>query len=171
LAKYQLQKREKYFLMACAAFVAVVVLYFGLQGPVQAYQRSQTDAAAARQRAETARAIRDEVVRTREAYEEFRKTIAGRAGFDLWTFLYGEIQSAQLGERATLANKAGVLAAGQVDAVEVTIRGVSMEELVEFLHRVYSSEQYVVLHELAQMEPARDGQGLDCRMTFLAPKV
>jgi hypothetical protein len=45
-----------------------------------------------------------------------------------------------------------------------------MKELVNLLHKIYSSDNLIVLQKLDHLRATRDGKGLEFSATFTAPR-
>jgi type II secretory pathway component PulM len=172
MAGMKLQDRERRMLIGGGiAGAAILVFLFG-EGPLQAYRESEQKLEQARTRLKQAQAIHDSVVRKREEAAVLREKLANTTGFDLLTFVNDIVRRGGLSARASIDNS-GRATAGSADlaSVRVTLKGVSLAELVDFLHEIYGSGRLVVLHNLDQLEPAADQKGLDCDMIFVAPRA
>jgi len=172
MAIFKLHDRERRMLIGGGIAFAVILLYLVGESPSQAFRESEQKLEQARERLKQAQTIHDSVVRTREEQALLRKKLASKPGFDLLNFVNGVVQDGGLSKRATIDNS-GRAVAGSSDlaSVRVGLKGVSLIELVDFLHHIYSSGNLVVLHNLDQLVPAADKKGLDCEMVFVAPRA
>ena len=153
-----------------AAFA--IIAYLVGEGPFQAFQESEQKLEQARDRLKQAQAIHDSVVRNREEQTVLREKLAAKPGFDLLTFVNGAVRDGGLSARASIDNSGrAVTGSSDLASVRVGLKGVSLAELVDFLHHIYGSGNLVVLHNLDQLVPAADKKGLDCEMVFVAPRV
>lgn len=97
-----------------------------------------------------------------------------KAEFDLWSFLNTVLTETALKERAILENykprSDKKEALEFVTMVQMTVSAVSLEELVDALHKIYASNNLIILYRLEYLRPANDNKGLDCKIIFLSPK-
>lgn len=171
MANLKLQERERRMLIGGGIAAAVIVLYLLGEGPLQAYRESEQKVEQARDRLKQAQAIHDSVVRNREEQAILREKLVSKPGFDLLNFVNDVVNEGGLSARASIDNSGrAVTGSSDLASVRVGLKGVSLEELVDFLHRVYSSDNLIVLHNLDQLVPAGDKKGLDCEMVFVAPR-
>ena len=172
MANLKLQEREKRMLVGGAIAAVVIVGYLVGEGPLRVYGESEQKLEQARDRLKQARAIHNSVVRKREEDAVLQQSMAGKPGFDLLTFVNGVVREGGLSTRANIDNNnRAVTGSSGLASVRVGLRGVSLAELVDFLHKIYGSGNLVVLHNLDQLVPAADKQGLDCEMVFVAPRA
>ncbi len=171
MSKPKLQKREKAVLAIGAALLVIALGYHLGQKPLAEYEQSQLEVQRARTRLEEARLWREEVTIERAGQEELQRRIKARGRrFDLLTYVQGALDAAKLQDRSSLDSRRSVIAPRDLAQVELALRGVSLEELVGLLHRIYAGENLVVLYKLTHIRPERDGKGLICKITFLAPR-
>lgn len=171
MAFMKLQDRERRMVIGGGLAALAIVLYLVGEGPLQAYSESADKLQQARDRLVQAEKLHNSVIRKREEQEVLRQKLASKPGFDLLQFVAGKVREGGLATRANIDNSGrAVTGSAELAAVRVGLRGVSLEELVDFLHKIYASGNLVVLHNLDQLEPAADKKGLDCEMTFVAPR-
>lgn len=159
--------------MLIIGVVALVLwgVYLGAQGPMKKYQLSAKNVVEARNRLKTIRAVEASVVSERSGQEAFRKLVAARRrGFDLFVFLQ-ELSKADLKGRVDLRNQSTAASGGNFSEVSLTMNGVSIDELVDFLHKVYASNNLIAIPRVEYIKLARDEKGLDCRLTFVSPRA
>jgi len=117
---------------------------------------------------------RSEIVQARSSHDALSEYIDARGGnFNLLTFVNNTLSEHGLIERADFSNArpgVGGVPAGDFEGVQLHLSGVSMEELIDFLHTLYDSGNLIVLSDLRYLRPADDGQGLDTEMTFFCPQ-
>jgi hypothetical protein len=58
-----------------------------------------------------------------------------------------------------------------LEVVSVSMTGVGLQELIDFLHAAYSADRPIAVQQLEYLRPARDAKGLDCSMTLMSPRV
>ena len=174
MAGMQLQKRER--IMVTVGVIAVVgaLAYHITQGPLDAYQQVQQEYEEARFSLSQAALWRSEIVQARSSHDALTEHIEARGGnFNLLTFFNNTLSEHGLIERADFSNArpgVGGVPAGDFEGVQLHLSGVSMEELIDFLHTLYDSGNLIVLSDLRYLRPADDGQGLDTEMTFFCPQ-
>ena len=171
----KMNKRERIMVSLGVACVVLVVVYHISQGPLQAYRQVLADYDDAQYALAQARVWKADIVSARGAQEALDRHLAARGRqFDLFTFFNATLAESGLLERANISNvrAAGVggVPAGDFVGVQLRLDGVSMEELIDFLHRVYASDNVILLSELSHLRPASDARGLDSQMTFFSPQ-
>jgi len=165
-----LEKRERWALFVCGVVVLATVLYLVVEGPLEKYTISKGQLIAARQNLARARAMHGEIQEARQDREAVQKVIGARgSGYNLLTAVSRAVQIAQLTDRAVLDSLPRELV--DASAVKITLRGVSMQELVDLFHDVHSKDSLVVLHRVSHLRPALDGKGLDCEVILITPRV
>ncbi len=171
MSKLNLQKREKIVLGCGAGAVVLLAAYLLMQRPINEYKRSVEALTRARQCQALAEGWREEVRSARGGQEELAQRIRARGPrFDLWTHIGSALRAAQLQDRGDFESKRSVLSSGALAEVELTLRGVTMEELVDLLHRIYAGDNLVVLYKLTHIRAENDGKGLSCQMTWISPR-
>jgi hypothetical protein len=176
MAKFTMQKREK-VVLAVGAVVVVIIIGQWLvsdRGPLKTYKQSVTQIQAARRRLVEARSIRDVSLARRQSSEALEQKLRARGAFGLYTHVDRALQAQNLksgeGARATLETQNTAVRSGAFEAVKLRLDGVSMEELLGLLVRIYSGDNLVVLDRLDELRPADDGRGLTCTMVLMAPR-
>lgn len=171
MAKIVLRKRERILLVGGTILLVLVAGYIGGRGPWAKYKASAATLGEARERLQQALAMRAAVLEARRSQEIIQTRMKERGNFNLWGAVNGALRNAKLAERgADLQSKKGV-ASEKFAAVQLTLEGVSMEELVNLLYTIYSGNNLVVLHSLDKLTPAESGKGLTCQLTFISPKA
>lgn len=171
MPKLNLQKRERIMLLAGTVAVVLMLAYGGARGPWQRYQKSVADLKAAAGRFQDAQSTRDAVVEARRSHEMVIERVQQRGNFDLWTFLNEALRKTSLVDRADMQSRRGVTSTETISAVQLTLQGVSLEELVKLLHVVYAGNNLVVVHSLDHLRPGPDNKGLECRLVFVSPEA
>ncbi|MCC6697627.1 MAG: type II secretion system protein M [Candidatus Hydrogenedentes bacterium] len=170
MPKMRLQPRERMVVIAGAAALVLIVIYWVMQGPYEAYKVSAQQVQMAQTRLKQVQLWEAEVNAARERENELAKKLSG--GFDLWTHVDRAVKEAKLEDRAEVkSHRAGSSSASNMTAVELDLSGVSTKELVELLHRLYDNKSVIVLQRLDQLKESAKGQGLDCRMFLAAPRT
>jgi len=92
------------------------------------------------------------------------------ASFSLFPFINGMVSEAGLSERAKLGNDQSARNRQQWPKhpmVELELNGVSLDELVDLLYKIRSSNNLVSIFKM-EMEPAVRDRGLRCTITFVS---
>lgn len=152
--------------------VAVIGAYGISQGPYQAYKKSIEQVAQARERLNLAKILQATVERDRKKQEAVQARIAKAGQFNLFTEVDKAVKDLKLGARCSMRSNRGSSTPGQESSsVEITLNGVSNQELVDLLHRVYDTGRFVYLSQMLYLRPSQDAKSLDCRLTFVAPQA
>lgn len=161
-----------------AMALAICTLILVPMGPMRKYRDSNKELRDLRRNLELARETKAfEELRLQSQEKLVSRLNARKRDFDLWSFLDRVLKESNLKDRAVLDNKAerasrSVASAGieNVSLVKLSLSGVTLDEIVKFLHAVYASNNLVVMYRLEYLRAARDGKGLECSVTFLSPK-
>ncbi len=167
----QLQPRERMFIFGGIAAAILIGVWWGAQRPLDAYRKSALTREATRLRLQQAQLWHDEIKLAQDKVDQIKQSISNR-GFDLWTHIDSVVKILALGQRADIRSVKGVASpTDKVSAVQMQLTGVSLQELVDLLYKIYSSDYIIILDRVDQIKPSQNGHGLDCRMVFLAPKL
>ena len=167
----KLQPRERMVLIVGAIGVVVIAAYGISQGPYQKYVQSKEQVVDARERLKQAQLIQLSVQREREKQKDILAKLGSASDFNLWNEIDKAVKDLKLGARCSMRSNRAGSRGQQGTSVDVTLTGVSNQELVELLHRVYDTGKLVLLSEMQYLKPSADKKGLDCRMTFVAPQA
>ncbi len=171
MPRVTLRRREKIFI---ALFVILTVTGIGstlLRGVFKTFADSKARAVAASDRLDQARDLQAAVLDQRSGQTAISDYIKKRPPrFNLYDFMNAKMREAKLEDRMDLEEKK-LGPTTPLDRVQVTLSGVSMQEIVDFLHLVDAGNNLVVLQQLTHLREARDGKGLDCMATFISPKA
>jgi type II secretory pathway component PulM len=171
MAAPKIQPRERMVLIIGGVAVAAMALWWAFDGPYQAYVTSGNQLVEARQRLMDAQIKQAEVIKSENRRKEILATL-GQGGFDLWSQIDKAAKDLNLGSRCAIRTGRALSTRGDSStSVEVTLTGVSNQELVDLLHRVYDTGSVVVMSQLNHLKPSIDKKGLDCRMTLVAPRA
>ena len=153
--------------------MAILILFF----PYKHYKDSCLTLEDTRSRlAELTMAKNEEMQRLKNQEELTARLKARKPDFTLFSYLNTVLTDNGLKDRADLKevhpnpnDKKNTL--GQdVTSVQLTIKGVSLKELVDLLHTIYASENLVVMERLDSLQAAPDNHGIDCTLVLLTPK-
>ncbi|HIJ74374.1 MAG TPA: hypothetical protein HPP83_09760 [Candidatus Hydrogenedentes bacterium] len=172
MAKFKLQGRERTVVICGLVAVALVVVLQLGRAPWREYKRSAVNVKMARERLAEVKTWAMEVAGERGEQEALIKRLQERSRrFDLYSFVSSILTDNGLLERgAALQTMNTFPSASNVAEVEMTLKGVSLEELVDVLHAIYDGDNLVALYKLDTLAPALDEKGLDCRMIFVSPR-
>ena len=172
--KLKLDLREQLGLVAgLVAFTLVVMLLIYIpSGPMEEYTRSQKNLRQLRNELRLTRLMKLEEQERLRSREKLMEQLAARpSGFNFFSFVNSVLAHSDLTERAQLENYRRPGGSAKQPMVELMLERVSLEELINFLHKLYASENLVVLYKLDHIEPANDERGLNCRMVLATIKL
>lgn len=165
---------------ATFSIIAVAVVLFMLvyipTGPLKKYRRSAAEVQSLREQLRDARGAKQAELARLSSQEELAARLQARdRAFDLWAFLNKTLTETRLKDRAVLQNyrprrerRAGPESAAMV---ELRLNNITLNEFVELLHKVYASQNLVVLYELGYLRAAANQKGLECQVILLSPKA
>jgi len=154
--------------IAMAGFIAI--------GPMKKYKTSKSEVDLKRQQL----LLSKQNKRLEETRIESQKVLVERLnqrkpGFDLWGFTNSMVAEAglkdlkpKLENYRTRSNRS--TDSDSVNMVELEITGIKLDQLVTLLHKIYASNNLVVLHKMEYLRPAKNNKGLECSMVFMTPK-
>ena len=171
--KLNLQKRELYMLIGGLAIIGCIAVYLLGQGPLKEYERAQKRVEAARERLDRVTMLRDNVLLARSDQQAVVRAAQMRpAGFDLWSYINRAVGQTNLQANAKVESPRRSTSSGvAMSEVQLSLNGVSLEDLVDLLHLIYDGKSLVVVRKIDYLREARDSKGLDCRITFESPKL
>ncbi|MCP4639883.1 MAG: hypothetical protein GY851_05595 [bacterium] len=169
MARLNLETREGRVLSFGVAAVVLIVGWFALQGPWEAYGRSSKQLTAAKRNLSKAQLYHADVVAARDNARRFAEMTQGN--FDLSSYLNGIILEMKLYERGAEVQTFQRGARSEaLAAVQLDLKGVNVQELVDILHQVHSSGK-VALHSVNYIKQGLHDKGLDCSIIFLSPRA
>lgn len=171
MARRILQKRERLAIIGGACILLLLGLTPAARNLAQKYARTETQVTHAERRLGQVHDLRAAIEADRVGHSAIQQRLLARdPQFDLYSFMDTNLRKHDLKSRATLQSKGGLYSGRKLDDVELTLKGLSMEELVGFLHSVHESDNLIVLQNLKFLRPARGAKGLECQTTFIAPR-
>ena len=91
--------------------------------------------------------------------------------FDLFRFVSTTLRESELFSRAKLANvPTSRNSPASRPMVTLDLNGIATKELVAFLHKIYASENLVVVNTM-RLGPAQNNLGLNCNLRLLTVKI
>jgi len=172
----KLDKREKagLFCGGVAFLLVLGLLAYIPGGPRRQYLLSQREVGQKRHELRLTREARDDEEIRLHSQEALKQRLQGRSpSFDLYASLDRALGQTQLKDRSKLENAVRSQRRDGDEnqpAVKVSLEGVSLEELVKFLHTVHDQKDLVVMREM-WLRPASNDRGLMCSVTFATLKV
>ena len=133
------------------------------------YRESPTELMQATRRLHDAAQLRQLIEENRAARELIAQRMGRDERFSLYDFTQSALTRAGMGDRMRLEKRGA--ASQYLEVVSVSLNGIGMKELTDFLHAMYGAGRPVAMQQLDFMRPARDGQGVDCSMTLMSPRL
>ncbi len=170
MAKTKLKKREWTFIVIGVSVVALAILVPFARKAQAAHKKSEAQLTQAQNRVRDAQELRMIIEAERSGQEAIQGRLEARpANFSLYSFANRCLRENGLEGRAELST--GNSRVPTLESTDLELIGVSMEELVNFLHQLLANDNLIVVQKLDYLRPARDGKGLDCEMALLAPRA
>lgn len=171
MARRKLKRRELILIAVGVVVLSVAGLWPAATNVSRKHDRARDQLEQARVRLSQVRELRSAIEEERRGHNAVTERIKARdKRFDLYSFTNKCLRDLELHNRAALQSRGSMFSGGGLDGVQLTLRGVSMEEIVNVLHVMYDSSNLITLQRLNHLRVARDGEGLDCQMTLMAPK-
>lgn len=171
MAKLNLGKRERIVVIVGIVSLSLMASSFLIKSARGAYSQAQNQLEAAKENLRHAKQLSATVKAEQRGHEAIKgKTNERPRGFSLFSFTTRTLTEVNLKERASLETDTRGTRSN-LEVVRLELGGVSMKELVDFLHRIYAADNLIVVQKLEHLKPASDGKGLDCQMTFIMPKA
>ncbi len=175
LKQLNLDRRELVSL-ACGAVALLLVLFLAVYipaGPKKDYEDSVAELDSLRSQLKLTKQLEREEEQRIAAQERLAEMLKERdASFDLFSFVEEVLRRTALREHATLDNETSSRrVSAKQPMVKLEFDGVSLQELVGFLHELYASENLVAVYRVDRLEPKANKRGLECRMTLVTLKV
>lgn len=106
-----------------------------------------------------------------QSQEKLMETLKSRpANFDLFSYMSTVLNDSGLTAdgRALLENLRNRRDLENQPAVDLTLSRVSLEELINLFHKIYTSENLIAVYKVDRIQPERTGNGLDCKLTLVS---
>lgn len=169
----QIENRDRSWLALCglAVFVVLLAAWWVPAGPRRAYLASRSAVSSAQAELETTQLSKAEETMRIESQQTIRELLRTRpASFNFFTLVDQTLTEAKLKERAELNRARSGQQENPQEMLELRLTGVSLEELVDFLHRIYEKNSLIAVYQMNFLRPARDGHGLECNITLVTIK-
>lgn len=170
----KVDRREQLGLIC--GFVALLMVVFMLAyiplDPHKRYEDSRQKLTGLQRQLSIIQLLLDEEKQRVQSQEKFMRLLQERdKRFEIFAFMNRVLSETDLLGRAQLETlRSRRLVSDDQPRVRLQLRGVSLEELINLLHKVYSSENLVVVQK-ADLRPAANDKGLNCDLTFVTVKV
>jgi hypothetical protein len=169
VADRALSTRERLLILgAIVIFLSIIAVPLS-QALAREYRRSGDEVTQAERRLRDAIELRRAIEQERMAQRLIAQRVGAGGRFSLYDFAQSELTRAGLGEQMRLEKRGA--ASQSMEIISVTLNGVGLNEIIEFLHSAYSASRPVAVQQLEYLRPARDAKGLDCSMTLVSPRV
>lgn len=169
MARRELSLRERALILVALTVLLSIVAVPLARALSRNYNESRTELAQAQDRLQSATQLRQIVVEERAARELIAEKIGRDVRFNLYEFVQSALTRAGMADRMRLEKRGA--ASQSMEVVSVSLNGVGLEELIDFLHGAYSGSRPVAMQQLDYLRPARDGKGLDCSLTLMSPRM
>ena len=168
--RIQLQPREQRVIIIGVACLVLIAAFQLGRAPWRAYQASFQELAATESRLNETRLWFQFVSGAQAEQGALVELINEREGYtSLQAYIDSALRRHDLVRRSSYESRP-MPGNPAMEAVSVSLRGVSMEELLDFLHGLYDGNSLLVLETLTRLGPSSNDQGLDCDMTVLSPR-
>jgi hypothetical protein len=173
--KVKLDSRERLgVLFAVLALLLVVALLSYIpNGPRRNYEKARLDLIKQQEQLKQAQLTKaDEEDRIARQQSLVAKLDARPKTFDLMAYLSQALNEMKLTERgARLEGYHTRKTSANQPMVQLSLQGVSLKELIEFLHKVYSSGNLITVYKADRIRPSQGNKGLDCDMVLATIKL
>lgn len=175
MAKSKLTNREKAVLALLPVSVAVMAGAFLLRGPLEAYRASEQQVVDAAERLKMARVIRESVLEQQRSLSAFLEDVPEIDTRPLLTIINETLNEVDLTQKEKVGIVNGTTtirdAAASLDTVRLSLKGVSLEELINVVYLLQSRCGILIVESVPSLAPAADGQGLNAEMVLSKVRV
>jgi len=170
----KLDRREQAGLASgiLALLLVLALLAYIPSGPRKKYLQSHQELLALQNELSTIEMLKVEELARLNGQKILMERLAARPqNFDLFSFVDRTLRECNLKEGSQLENASSRRLIANQPMVDLSLTNVSLQDLVDFLHKIYASKNLVALYKLDQLRPASREKGLDCEMTLVTMKV
>ena len=168
MTKTTLDTRQRVLAIGAIVALALAAGYvMVVRDLTDSYRVSERTLNMARERLRAARMWSAEVQAEQQGHEALAALLAERGSFDLFSYTNQTLQRLDLREHASLNN--APRPNPTLAEVEVTVRGVTLEQLVNLLHEIQGEGRLVAVRSVV-LQPAPDERGLVCSMRLATPR-
>lgn len=176
LKNLDLDPRERTALLCgvVALFLVIFLLLYIPIGPGAKYEASSERLADLQLELQDARLTKMEAEEELDSQTRLIALMETRPpNFSLYAYVENVLDEMSLRDagRASLENYRSSQASPKQPMVQMSLEGISLEELVELLHTLYSSQNLVAVYEVGELSPAPNGRGLNCNLILVTLNV
>lgn len=163
-----LKEKIALFLGILASVMVLLLAVYVPVGPRKWYKDSQAELASVKEELQLQTLFRQEEEERLNKQKVLMEKLKGRpAEFSLFTYVDNLLTSTNLRNRAQLEQYRPRNASPKQPMVQLRLQGIDFKELVDFLHKVYSSGNLIAVYKMDYLRPAPNEKGLDCDITFV----
>ena len=170
-AKLDKKERTGLLLGILALCLVFALCLYVPAGPLKVYNEARDEVQQLRtelKQKETMRALEKERL---DSHLNLKNKLAARpASFDLFSFVNRILDKTKIIDRAKLDNYRTKRFSQEQPMVQLRLERVSLEELVNFFHQIYASDNLIALYKMDRLRPAPNERGLDCDIILASIK-
>ena len=171
MSDLKLAPREKRLISVMALVMIAIVTMLLWQKSSEALLKSEKLLSQAEGNLSEATLYRETMISGREGQKVIQAKLRARPrSFDLYNFSNQCITEGKLKNRASLQSVGLTSRDKAFDGVQITLKHISMQELMDFLLKMYGSNNLIMMKKMTYLRPSRDGKGLDCSLEMHSPK-
>lgn len=171
MSALKLAPREKRLIGVMALVMVGIVTMLLWQKSSEALTKSEKLLNQAKGHLSVATLYRETIISEREGQKIIQAKLKARSqSFDLYNFSNKCIAEGKLQDRASLQSVGLTSRDKAFDGVQITLKHISMQELMDFLLKMYGSNNLIMMKKMTYLRPSRDGNGLDCSLEMHSPK-
>ncbi|MCK5862823.1 MAG: hypothetical protein KAH38_10080 [Candidatus Hydrogenedentes bacterium] len=167
---YNLDIREKMALALglLATVLALVLAIYVPLVPRKGYIKSQGNLSALKQDYELQIMYKMDEGDRLQQQKALMEVLGKRSpDFSLFTYVDTILTSTNLRARAQLEQYRPRNVSPKQPMVQLHLQGISSQELVDFLHKIYGDNNLIAVYKLDYLRAAANDQGMDCDITFV----
>lgn len=165
-----LEPRERVGLMIGGFTLIMVIglLIYIPTGPRESYEQAKQEVESAHNELQTSKLILASEQERLLQQEQLMERLDSRDdSFDFMAFMDRQLRDTELVARAELSYPRRARNAPENQPmVQLRLEGVALNELIDFLYKVYESKNLIVMHRM-DMKPANNDRGLSCDLVFV----
>lgn len=165
-----LAPREKRLVGIMVLVMIALISWFSHQKVSTALKASEEQLELARENLSAATLFGETIISEREGQKVIQAKLIARGSFDLYNFSNQCIASGKLQDRASLQSVGLPSKDKAFEGVQITLKNINMQELVDLLHKMYSSNNLIMMKKMSYLRASRDKKGLECSLEMHSPK-
>ena len=163
----KLNKREQTGIL-CAAIALMLVIFLAVyipQGPRKKYSAARSNIGNLTQELQNLELLKLDAQLQIDEQSALINILKDRSNsFELLTYVDQVIRKNNLTDRAAFPRASSQLSSKQQPMVQLELNNISLQEIVDLLHDVYTSNNLVALYKVSYLRPANNNQGLSCSL-------